>query len=373
MKKKRMLYALESAGGGTLKHVTFLATRLNRDEFDITVVLPDETYEADTQATVEIMRQKGICVDTLLIPKGISRKDIQALCGICSYLRKKRFDIVHTHSSKAGALFRMAACFVHVPVVIYTPHCFYFQSHTGCKRQFFVWIERMLAKRTHALVISGTEQTVLKRERICSMVETAVIDNAIDPDEYTRIDYRQARSAWNIPDSHRVIIGIGRLVKQKNWNRFLETARTILQHNRNVTFLIAGEGPFRNRLTELVRRWGISRHIRICGHVDPVDPLYSMADVFLATSLWEGLPYTYLEAYHFKIPMIITHTDGVEYFVRQTGIICVPQNAPHRLCDEIQKILSNPSIPDKCCQREMNVSFERFIEKHQDLYRRLSE
>jgi glycosyltransferase involved in cell wall biosynthesis len=230
----------------------------------------------------------------------------------------------------------------------------------------------MLAKRTHALVISGTEQTVLKRERIRPMVEIAVIDNAINPDEYTRIDSRQARSAWNIPDSHRVIIGIGRLVKQKNWNKFLETARTVLQHNRNVTFLIAGEGPFQNRLTELVCQWGISDHVRICGHVDMVYSLYSMADVFLATSLWEGLPYTYLEASHFKIPMIITHTDGMEYFVRQTGAVCVPQNEPRRLCDEIQKILSGPSVSNKYSQRDMKVPFERFIEKHQDLYRRLS-
>jgi hypothetical protein len=89
MKKKRLLYALESAGGGTLKHVTCLATRLNREEFDVTVVLPNEMYEADTQVAAGFMRQKGICVDTLLMPKRISWKDIQALCGICSYLQKK--------------------------------------------------------------------------------------------------------------------------------------------------------------------------------------------------------------------------------------------------------------------------------------------
>jgi glycosyltransferase involved in cell wall biosynthesis len=372
MKKQRLLYALESAGGGTLKHVTLLATRLNRDEFDITVVLPNETYEADTQAAVEFMRQKGIRVDTVFMPERISRKYIRALCGICSYLRRQRFDMVHAHSSKAGALFRMAACLVHVPVMIYTPHCFYFQSHTGCKRWFFVWIERMLARRTDVIVISGTEQTVLKRERIRPSAEVAVIDNAVAPDEYTQIDYRQARAAWKIPDGHKVIIGVGRLVKQKNWNSFLETARMVLQYNRNVTFLIAGEGPLRNHLTECVLRCGMSDHVRICGHVDPVDPLYSMADVFLATSLWEGLPYTYLEAYYFRVPIVITHTDGMEYFVSQTGIVCVPQKDTRRLCDEILNILSGSSLSNKCCPTETNVPLERFVERHQDMYRRHS-
>jgi glycosyltransferase involved in cell wall biosynthesis len=371
VKKKRLLYALESAGGGTLKHVTCLATRLNRDEFDITVVLPNEVYEADTQAAVVFMRQKGICVDTVFMPGYVSLKDVRALFEICFYLRKKRFDIVHAHSSKAGALFRMAAFFMQVPVMVYTPHCFYFQTCTGYKRRFYMWIERILAKRTHALVVSGTEWSILKQARIHPVTKAVIIDNAIDPDNYIRMNCRQARSTWNIPDSHRIVIGVGRMVKQKNWNRFIETARMVLQHDRNVTFIIAGEGPFRNSLTKQIDRYGISDQVRICGHVDSVEPLYSMADVFVATSLWEGLPYTYLEALHFNIPMLVTYTDGMEYFAGKTGIVCLPQNDTYRLSEEILKIISDRFVPDKRNDTENPFPFKRFVEQHRDLYRRL--
>ncbi|MDR2138231.1 MAG: glycosyltransferase [Tannerella sp.] len=175
MKKKRLLYALESVGGGTLKHVT----GLNQDEFDITVVLPDEAYEADTQAAVLLMRLNGIRVDTVFMPGHVSLKDVRALFGICSYLRKKRFDMIHAHSFKAGALFRMAACLVHVPVMVYTPHCFYFQACTGYKRQLYTGIERALAGRTHALAVSGTEWSVLKQARIRPITESVIIDNAM--------------------------------------------------------------------------------------------------------------------------------------------------------------------------------------------------
>jgi glycosyltransferase involved in cell wall biosynthesis len=370
MKKIKILYALESAGGGTLKHVTYLATRLNQDEFDITVVIPSEYYEADTQENVIRMRQKGVCVDTVFMPKCMSLNNFRALFHVCAYLRKNSFDIIHAHSSIAGALFRLATYFNHVPVTVYTPHCFYFVAHTGYKQRFYAWIERMLAKKTHAIVISGTEQTVLNRVRIRPISDVYIINNAIDPDEYPRVNDQQMRYIWNIPENHKVVIGVGRLVKQKNWDRFIEVARMVLQQEKNVTFVIAGTGPLLKYLNEWVCLSGISDHVRICGQVDNIGKLYSTADVFMATSLWEGLPYTYLEAFHFNRPMLITHTEGIEYFIEQTGITCVPQNDTYRLRKELVKLISGYPLNTKSYTGN-SFLFQHFIEQHQELYRRL--
>jgi hypothetical protein len=89
-KANRLLYALESAGGGTLKHVVYLATMLDKDKFDITVVLPDEHYEKDTQKSVLLLRQHEVQVDVIPVVKCFSLfSDIHALYKIYSYLKSR--------------------------------------------------------------------------------------------------------------------------------------------------------------------------------------------------------------------------------------------------------------------------------------------
>lgn len=212
----KLLYALESAGGGTLKHVVYLATRLNPERFEITVVLPEEKYEKDTEAAVVWMRQKGVCVDIIRMNQRISLNDIVSLYKIYRYLQKQKFDVVHAHSSKAGALFRIAAHWAKTRVVVYTPHCFYFNARKGLSRKFYTGIERFLARMTHAIVVSGPEQESLQSERIVPLKEVAVIDNAIDPNDYPIIDSHRLRCSGNISEDQIVVIGVGRLVKQKN-------------------------------------------------------------------------------------------------------------------------------------------------------------
>ena len=364
MSKIKLLYALESAGGGTLKHVVYLATKLDKSKFDITVVLPDENYEKDTSNAVRLLRQSGIQIDIIPMVKRFSPiSDMHALLKIRSYLKKRRFNIVHAHSSKAGALFRLAARWVRVPVVVYTPHCFHFTAHSGIKRWFYAGIERLLAKITDCVVVSGTELTALQKERIKPLREIAVIDNAIDPNEYQKMDAQHIRRLWNIPEHHRIIIGVGRLVKQKNWDMFLKTAALVLKHQNAVSFIIAGEGPQYCHLSEMINKLGIAVNVRLCGLQDDVSAVYSIADIFLSTSDWEGLPYTYLEALHFNIPMLISSTEGMEYFFKYTNAIPVPKGNCIWLCEKILKISAtnkkNPSL---------TFSISRFIQLHQELY-----
>ncbi len=371
MSKVKLLYALESAGGGTLKHVTYLATRLDQNKFDITVVLSNANYEKDTASAVSKMRQKGVRVDIIGMTKNISPlKDIFTLCNIYSYLQKHRFDIVHAHSSKAGGLFRLAACWTHVPVVIYTPHCFHFTAYLGVKRRLFAGIERFFAQKTSCIVISGTEQAALYKESIKAIKETVVIDNAIEPNEYKLLDAQQVRQQWHIPLQHRVIVGVGRLVEQKSWDIFLKAAKMALQHNKDITFMIAGGGPHHKYLSRLIHRWRISANVILCGHLDDVSPVYSIADAFVSTSRWEGLPYTYLEALHFNVPMLIMHTEGMEYFLKHAGAICILQNDCSQLSEAIVQItlghvrstIDSPVHP---------FEIKQFIEQHQQLYDRL--
>jgi glycosyltransferase involved in cell wall biosynthesis len=369
MVKIKILYALESAGGGTLKHVVYLATKLDKDKFDITIALPDENYEKDTHKAISVLKQNGIHIDIIPMVKKLTVRDIAMFIKIRKYLKKRKFDVVHAHSSKAGVLFRFAAWWISIPVIIYTPHCFHFTAHTGVKRWFYAEVERILAKITTCIVISGTEQVASHKERIKPEKGIVVIDNAIDPREYERIDMVKVRKIWNIPDHHKIVIGVGRLAPQKNWEEFLKVAKLVLEQNNENTFIIAGEGPCHN-LSKLIGQLDISANVRLCGHLDNVSLIYSIADIFVSTSQWEGLPYTYLEAAHFNIPMLIAPTEGMEYFFENSDAIPAPKDNSGQFCHEILKLLSISARRKKGDQTSP-FSIERFIENHEKLYMQL--
>jgi glycosyltransferase involved in cell wall biosynthesis len=372
MGKIKLLYATGANGGGVLKNVTDLSTHLDPENFEIFVVLSTGKQSLETQTAVSKIKRKKINIKYIHISKTISPTDIISLVKICFYLKHNRFDIVHAHSSKAGALFRLAAFFAKAPVVIYTPHCFYFTAFKGYKRYFYRLLERFLVRFTHHTVISGTEQKAVE-ECCIDKRNLSIIDNAIDISEYGKeYSVSEILKQFNIPEDHIVVTGVGRLVKQKNWDMFIEAARIVLSKNKEITFIIAGDGPDRNRLCKQIAGYGLGSRIKLAGYMEDISKIYTLADVFVSTSRWEGLPYTYLEALYFKIPMIITHTEGMEYFTKRANCTCVPVGDANYLADKILEKI--PLLSDELSQTDTKYPFpltdcmEQYEKLYHDLY-----
>lgn len=365
--KIKILYALESAGGGTLKHVYYLSTCLDPELFEITVVLPCSNYEKETKATISQMYLKGIRIKIIPMSKSIMLKDAYSMCRIYCYLKKHSFDIVHTHSSKAGFLFRLSAWLADIPVILYTPHCFYFTARTGWLRTFYGFSERILARITHGIILSRTENNALQEQIIKPLQEVAIIDNVIDPQEYRQYARLTVRHQFHVPDHHTVVVGVGRLVKQKNWELFIDTARHILSRHLDYTFIIAGEGPHCSTLTKMIEHYQLAPYIRLVGYISDISCIYSVADLFVSTSRWEGLPYTYLEACYFNLPMVIARTQGIEEFCRLTSYAHLVEPIAERLSQMIEDISKSP----KFSYTYPFPSVFDFVRKHEDLYLRL--
>jgi glycosyltransferase involved in cell wall biosynthesis len=372
MGKIKLLYAIGSTSGGALKNVADLATHLDQERFEIFVVLSNNKQVAETQIIVSKIKKKGIRIKYIYISETISLMDIISFVRICFYLRKNKFDIIHAHSSKAGALFRPAAFLAKVSAIIYTPHCFYFTAFKGYKRKFYQMLERFLVPFTHRIVISGTEK---KAAIECNMEndKISIIDNALDISEYDKtIPFDEMRQHWQIPFSHTVIVGVGRLVKQKNWEMFIKTAQTVLSKNKKVTFIIVGDGPCKNRLNKQIAQYGLESRIKLLGYIENISKVYVIADIFVSTSKWEGLPYTYLEAFYFEIPMIITNTDGLEYFIEKGNCTSVLQNDSNYLADKILEkisLLANELPLNKNCSFPFLLT--NCIKQYEKLYHEL--
>jgi glycosyltransferase involved in cell wall biosynthesis len=370
MGKIKLLYATGANGGGALKNVTDLATHLDPENFEIFVVLSTGKQSLEMQTAVSKIKKKKINIKYIPIPQTISPIDVISLVKIYFYLKQNRFDIVHAHSSKAGALFRLAAFFAKAPVVIYTPHCFYFTAFKGYKRHFYRLLERLLVRFTFHTVISGTEQKAVEECRIDKR-NISIIDNAIDISEYGKeYSVSEILKQFNIPEDHIVVIGVGRLVKQKNWDMFIEAARIVLSKNRKITFIIAGDGPEKNRLGKRITGYGLESRIKLTGYMEDISMIYTIADIFVSASKWEGLPYTCLEALYFKIPMIITHTEGMEYFTKRGNCTCVPVEDANYLADKILEKV--PLLPNELSiNKSYPFSLTDCMEQYEKLYHKL--
>jgi len=227
--KKKLLIGIESSGGGAFKHVVYLATKLPKEIFDITLVYSAQRNE-NISRELEILKKS----DITLIEFPINKKpnlisDFKACLFISNLISKKNYDIIHAHSSKAGLLFRTVGYLKKVQKIYFTPHCFHFQSKKGVYKVVSVFYERLISKITNKIIISDNEYKEAIEHNISSKEKLAVINNAVSFDEIKlEKEIKKIKEEFKIPDNTDFIIGgIGRLEPQKDWETFIKAANEV--------------------------------------------------------------------------------------------------------------------------------------------------
>jgi glycosyltransferase involved in cell wall biosynthesis len=373
MSKIKILYGLEAAGGGALKHLVYLVTRLNNNQFDITVIISNKRQE---NIDNEIWKMKYYGAEVILMPikRNIHFTDLLILIKLIFHIGKNKYDIVHAHSSKAGILFRFAAFLNRVPQIYYTPHCFYFQGKKGILKWILIWIEKLFGKITNGIVVSVGEQKEILKFHIVPQKKIININNAIDFDEYSQSEeIRETKRQLNIADHHFVVGAIGRLVQQKDWKTYIYAANEVLREYKNVTFLIIGAGELHLELKKLITNLHLENKVILTGQINDIHKIYGIIDAFVNTSLWEGLPYVFLEAMRYKKPIVATDTGNETTILNEeTGFIS-PVKGFKEIANNIMIL-----IKDKKLAFDMGLkgnelltekySFELFIKQHESLY-----
>ncbi|HEV8702724.1 MAG TPA: glycosyltransferase family 4 protein [Candidatus Polarisedimenticolia bacterium] len=266
-------------------------------------------------------------------------RDLAALVHLHRLFREMRPDIVHTHSSKAGVVGRLAARLAGVPHVVHTIHGFGF--HAGQPwpiRRALVGAERLAARATsHFIAVSranletGIALGLFARDRV-TLIRSGVHLEAFE--EATRGGARrEARDALRrqlgvAPDAP--LIGmIACLKPQKSPRTFVEVAARVVRQAPRAVFVLAGDGELRRELERRIRDLNLSAGVRLLGWRRDVPRLMAGLDVLLHTSLWEGLPRVLPEAIAASVPIVATGVDGTRDILRdgETGIVCAPLDA----------------------------------------------
>lgn len=246
--------------------------------------------------------------------------DLRALIALTRLMRRERFDVVHTHTPKAGLLGQLAARISGVPVVVNTLHGFYF--HEGTKpvpRRFYIWMERIAAKCSDTILSQNKEDmTTAVAEGIAAPELLKWLGNGIDVARFDRrrlsdSKLRALRRDVGLDEGVPVVGFVGRLVEEKGILDLLEAGKKVSAEVPNVHFLIVGpydeEKPDALR-PEVAERYGVADRCRFLGMRHDMPELYALMDVLVLPSYREGFPRAPMEAAAMGVPAVVTDIRG---------------------------------------------------------------
>ena len=358
---------MEPTIGGTRRHLKDIVYSLDRNIFEVSVIcstLRNPAFLADIAA----FKQNGINkVFVVQMKREISPfSDLFAFIRIYNLLNKKGYHIVHTHSSKAGFLGRLASKLAGVPIILYTPHSFSFQGkNASFINQFYIKLERFAAGFTDRIVaVSCDEKRVALKAGICQNRMVEVIENGVNMQAFkSEANIRKLRREFGIRDGRQVVGTVARFCPQKGYKYLIKAARQVVNICPQAIFLLIGDGELWDKIKAMVGRWNLSENVIMTGQRKDISDLYALMDLFVLPSLWEGTPYALLEAMAAKRPVIATAVSGTVDIVRQgkTGIL-VPPEDPKALSLAIVQLLKDKKLAEK-----LGIGGRRLVEEKYQL------
>ena len=272
--------------------------------------------------------------------------DLLALVKLLLIFKKEKFDIVHTHTAKAGFLGRIASWFAGIPRIIYTPHGHVFYGYFGLlMSKIAITLERVVAYLTSKIMVfTELEKRDLIAFKVTTPDKIVVINSGLELEKYKDVvvDVQSKKYELGIEEDISVIGMIGRLEPVKGPGYLIEAARMVIEKIPRVKFLIVGDGSLRNDLESQCEELGVLNEFIFTGWKEDVQTILSMLDILVLPSVNEAVGRVLIEAGACGVPVIATNVGGVPEIVRddQTGIL-VPPRSPEALAQAIIDLITN--------------------------------
>jgi len=245
-----------------------------------------------------VMKSRLAENDRLVIVPQLAReirpgRDLQALIQITRLLKSLRPQIVHTHSSKAGILGRLAARLAGVPVVIHSVHGFSFSPFQPLSRRCFYLLAERICRRltTHFVFVASSDVDLARRKKLAAD-NYSLIRSGFPLEKFCGRpgDAAALRAKYDLPKDGFVCGTVAPFKPQKGLLHLAAIAELVIRKNPAVFFLIAGDGDQRRELEDELQRRGIASHFRLPGFIRDVENAMDCFDIGVSTALWEGLP-----------------------------------------------------------------------------------
>jgi glycosyltransferase involved in cell wall biosynthesis len=288
---------------------------------------------------VDFYRAKNARIGLHLIPelcREISpARDVRAYLRIRDLLKKLRPNIVHTHTSKAGIVGRLAADAAHVPVILHGVHMLPFSNVGLAHRVVYLMAEHAAAALTDRYIhVSEGTRRAYRNAKIGRDKPHAVVRSGM---EITRFRTKDLPEDWqdllgmsqHSSSRPRMLLMLAALEARKRHEEFIRAFLHELGDRQDVVLLLAGDGPERQNLVNLVTSLDAAQHVRLLGHRDDPHKLIQLADATALSSLREGLPRVVVQSLAGGRPAVVSPIEGIEEILShgENGIIAPDPSA----------------------------------------------
>ncbi|MDA2916155.1 glycosyltransferase [Nitrospinae bacterium AH_259_B05_G02_I21] len=290
-------------------------------------------------------------------------KDLQALWDLYMACRREGFDLVHTHSSKAGILGRWAAWLAGCRRLVHTPHGHVFTGYYGpVLSRLFVYAERLTAPITDTIITltpRGIEDHLAWRiapeEKFTAVPSGVELEGFAPPSPAD--GGSSVRAALSLHPDEPIVGSVGRLDRVKGYDQLVEASDLVLRERPDAWFVVAGDGQERGALEAQARRLGVAGRWRFLGWQERLEPLYHAFDISVLPSRNEGMGRAVVEALACGRPVVATAVGGVPSVVEDgvTGLL-VPPEDPHALARAILQLLE-----DETARRRMGEAGPKWV------------
>jgi glycosyltransferase involved in cell wall biosynthesis len=337
--------------GGAQRNTLDTVHLLDRARFDVGLACADQG---------ELFGEAAEIADLRLIALRHLRRDIRplrdtrALFELRTAIRTFAPEIVHTHSSKAGILGRVAAHLEQVPIVIHSIHGFGFGPHQPrFVQQALLALERKVAGWTdHFVAVAAENLETGVTLGLFPRNKASVIRSGIDLAEFRgHAGGERARAELGIPASAPFVLQVACFKPQKAPERFVELAGRLAGRVPNAHFVLVGDGALRSKLEALRATTGLGGRLHFPGWRRDIPSLLDAATVVTLTSRFEGLPRALVEALAASVPVVAMAVDGVVEVVRDgvNGFLVRPGDVD-QLANRVETILSDPALRARLSQ-----------------------
>lgn len=317
MGQLRVLPVLIDEPGGAAQYATLLKSLIDASPEDGFVVLDPIKVDASPARLLRSVRAVGVAIET------------------------GRPSLVHAHGVRAAGIVRLAALFARMPFVVTIHGLHSLRRNQGNGRRFVLWMNRAVLRAAKLVLVLGeSDRATVLSARIADPSRVMLARPSMPADK--PIDRDQARRELKLPAESLVVLWLGRFTEQKDPWTFVQ-AMEAAQSDRLIGLMV-GDGEMLDGIAEFV-----STHLRdscrLLGWVDDPTVVLAASDVYVNTSIWEGLPQAALEATQRKLALVLTDCPGNrDLNVPEAGVVMITPGDHAQLAATLRDLTQDPSL-----------------------------
>lgn len=251
-----------------------------------------------------------------------SKDNLQAYKELKRIIEKEHYDVIHCNTPMGGIVTRLAARKARRKgtKVYYTAHGFHFYKGAPKKNWVvFYPIEKFFSRMTDTLItITKEDYNLASRKFHCSVERIHGV--GVDGDRYHVVsedEKKEIRKQLGVSEDQKMILCVGELLPNKNQQMIIRAMKEIVKEYPDIILLLAGNGPEKENLENLINSLGLVKNVRMLGYVTNLQEYQQIADIAVSCSKREGLPLNVVEAMLSGTPVVATENRGHRELIQE--------------------------------------------------------